>query len=388
MLRSAILLTAFMLGGTACSDDAQSGEPAGDSAADIASNDGGRIAADGADDASTVVAEPAPNLTPRQSHSATLLADGRLLVVGGWSGSAAARQSWIYDPLRNGWIQANDLPGSHLLHTATLLTDGRVLVAGGRATLAGAALASTAIFDPSDGSWLAGGDLVEARLAHGAALIATGVEAGKVLVFGGVAAEASATVEIFDPATSSSTLLSGVTLTTARSGPGVGLLAQGRILIAGGAGQDTADIFDPTTLAVAAAGNKMSAIRQRPSVVVLSDGSVLVANGNSETTSADLFDPSTDTFSPTLGPTLSARASNAFARSATGEALLIGGSDGAVLASVERYDPNTGLFSEATPLTIGLAALTATRLGDGRLLLVGGQDRAGFISGTSLFYIP
>ncbi len=72
---------------------------------------------------------------PRAGHTATLVADGRVLVVGGGRGFDAdteVAEAELWDPQTGTWTT---LPGPHaprIGHTATLLQDGRVLVAGGR----------------------------------------------------------------------------------------------------------------------------------------------------------------------------------------------------------------------------------------------------------------
>jgi hypothetical protein len=64
-------------------------------------------------------------LEGRKFHAATLMPDGRVLVVGDDSAE-------LYDPATNTWSTAGELNLPRFdLHTATLLGDGRVLVVGG-----------------------------------------------------------------------------------------------------------------------------------------------------------------------------------------------------------------------------------------------------------------
>src|SRR5690349_19520960 len=73
--------------------------------------------------------------TARIRHTATLLADGRVLVAGGESGNdntwKAGETAEVWDPKTGAWTSAGKLVERRYDHSATLLADGRVLVAGG-----------------------------------------------------------------------------------------------------------------------------------------------------------------------------------------------------------------------------------------------------------------
>lgn len=120
-----------------------------------------------------------------EAHTATLLADGRVLVVGDSSSVD------VYDPSAGEWSTTGSMSEERLEHTATLLSDGRVLVAGG---IAGRRdLDSAEVYDPSTGQWSSTGDMSEKRQSHKAVLLGD----GKVLVLG------RNTAEIYDPSTGS-----------------------------------------------------------------------------------------------------------------------------------------------------------------------------------------
>ena len=91
--------------------------------------------------------------TIRFSHTATLLKDGRVLVVGYHSGE-------LYDPDADTWSSAGKMSRSRgRSHTATLLEDGRVLIVGGAQITTDVnefekvvkVLASAEIYDPAKG---------------------------------------------------------------------------------------------------------------------------------------------------------------------------------------------------------------------------------------------
>jgi hypothetical protein len=69
-----------------------------------------------------------PMAQGRQSHTATLLEDGRVLVAGGADGEPSAE---IFDPTRKVFLPAGPMSAPRSLHGAALLSDGRVLIYGG-----------------------------------------------------------------------------------------------------------------------------------------------------------------------------------------------------------------------------------------------------------------
>ncbi|MBI5243897.1 MAG: fibronectin type III domain-containing protein [Elusimicrobia bacterium] len=120
----------------------------------------------------------------RASHTATLLPDGRILVVGGCTGlncGAIRADAELYNPVANAWTAAaNQMPEGHQSHTATLLPNGTVLIAGGQDS-ANTVSAKCYIFNPADNTFTATGNLNQARTAHSATLLYN----GKVFVAGG-----------------------------------------------------------------------------------------------------------------------------------------------------------------------------------------------------------
>jgi len=118
-------------------------------------------------------------VTPRDSHTATLLADGKVLVASGLLGLLASAE--LYDPASGTWTKTGSLANARQSHTATLLANGKVLVAGGFSNIGGD-LASAELYDPASGTWTETGSLANARYDHTGTLLAD----GKVLVAGGL----------------------------------------------------------------------------------------------------------------------------------------------------------------------------------------------------------
>ena len=130
----------------------------------------------------------------RADHTATLLADGRVLVAGGYSPPADLATAEIYDPATGVWTPTGNLTMAREGAQAALLPNGQVLVAGGDF-----GTASAELYDPATGMWTATDSLNVGRWSFTMALLAT----GKVLAAAGLngTATALASAELYDPGT-------------------------------------------------------------------------------------------------------------------------------------------------------------------------------------------
>ncbi|MEO0422568.1 MAG: kelch repeat-containing protein [Pseudomonadota bacterium] len=229
----------------------------------------------------------------RFDHTATLLIDGRVLAVGGDELSMDCECTTflgdvdLYDPNTNAWQSIQALGTPRFGHTATRLADGRVLVSGGYGgvpdTLAdtGSALASAEIFDPASETWSDAEPMTTARVNHTAVMLSS----GRVLIVGG---EADGTtllsVEIYDPGTD--TWSSAASLSEARQQHAAALLRNGDVLVVGGFnnvssalfGVETAERYDPTLDAWTSVGS-FTTPRQGFILERLADGRVLLNGG-------------------------------------------------------------------------------------------------------------
>jgi len=235
----------------------------------------------------------------RRHATVTKLLDGRVLIAGGNSagspGSAAYNTAYLYDPSTETFTQTpGNMVVGRTLHTATLLPNGKVLIVGGWAP---GNLASAELFDPLSGTFSATDSMDLARSQHAA----TRLQDGRVLISGGYDAtldDATNTAEIYNPATGLFTP-SG-TLVAKRNTHTATLLNNGKVLLAGGVGAlpliATAEIFDPAAGTFAATVNTMAVPRAAHSATLLSSGRVLIFGGDATTTSKETFDPVTGTF--------------------------------------------------------------------------------------------
>lgn len=138
----------------------------------------------------------------RVSHTATLLRDGRVLIVGG-RGDKVNAVAEIFDPKTRRFTETGTLITARYKHTAGLLADGRVLIAGGSDERDWSGnLNSAEIYDPKRGTFSAAPALNESRFKLPEDAVQ--LPSGNLLIAGG-----SKGVEIFDPASGSFGLASG-----------------------------------------------------------------------------------------------------------------------------------------------------------------------------------
>ncbi len=169
----------------------------------------------------------------RDHHTATLLQDGRVLVVGGGGeGYASQTSAELYDPANGSFSRTGSLKTGRWLHTATLLPDGRVLVAGGRSPK-DTTYASAELYNPGTGRFTSTGSMKASRQQQTATLLPD----GRVLIAGGLQQSAStwdqlSSTELYDPGTGA--FSPAGSMGDARAHGTATLLGDGRVLIAGG----------------------------------------------------------------------------------------------------------------------------------------------------------
>jgi hypothetical protein len=333
---------------------------------------------------------------PRARHTATLLPDGRVAIIGGVGTSGGLATAEIYDPATGSTSSLpSPLPAPLSEHTATLLDDGTVLIAGGRSG-SGQPLASALLFDPASLQFRPLPAMTSARTGHSSTLLGD----GRVLLAGGDGgAGPLASMEIFDPAAGA--FVAAGPLLTARYGHAAVLLSDGRVLFAGGRGAvgplRAAEIWDPGTGTSTPAAS-LGAARARPAATRLLDDTVLVVGGESTQGealgSAERYDAAADTF-VTLSVSLGeARSAATAVRLADSGKVLVAGGTGAVVpaASLELYDPVTQTFSVVGAPSPRRTAIASTFLAapmTGVAILWGGADASGAaVASAEAFHYP
>jgi len=186
----------------------------------------------------------------RGGHASAVVADGEVLVVGGWISSRTyTATAELIDADAGTVTQLPDLPWAADALDAVTLQDGRVLVTGGQIA-AGIPTAEAAIYDPTTGQWVSVDPMRTARLKHFSVVLGD----GRVLVMGGDIGNESitATTEIFDPATLTFTFGPDMGEPRYKFPGGALALNDNRVLIAGGGrSAEIVDIESGTTSVVA-----------------------------------------------------------------------------------------------------------------------------------------
>ena len=312
----------------------------------------------------------------RQSHAATLLSTGNVLITGGLGGGDSAE---LFDAFSESFTVTGGMTTVRREHTATALADGRVLVAGG------VGVGATAeIYDQETETFSALSGMTSSRSGHTATLLSD----GRVLIVGGLGQGgiALSTAEAFDPITN--TFASVGSMAMARSEHTATMLSDGRVLITGGMDQSGGalsgvEVYDPSTGIFTSAGNMIFA-RAEHTATMLSDGRILIAGGVEAGATAELYDTSTQTFTSTSDMVVS-RSGHTATLTRSGHVLLVGGSGGG--SSAEAFDPITLSFDTVGALTASRELHTATLLVSGQVLIAGG---IGILSSTEIFatFVP
>jgi hypothetical protein len=310
----------------------------------------------------------------RRGHTATVLSDGRVLIVGGLDASGPLAAAEIFDPAQKTFSSAGNLVNARYGHTATLLTSGRVLIAGGQD--ASGALASTEIFDPADtnGFRLLAATMGAARAGH----TATVRNDGTVLLAGG---DTAGTAEIFDPATESfyAPLLP---MMNPRSGHTATPLADDNLFLVGG-GTASIELFNGASNSFSLWPNGLSQIRSGHASIPTPDGKLLVIGGDVSGT-FESFDPTTGSSLLSLGLGTPSTTANLLANN---QILVLGpGVSG-------LFDETTAQLSPLVDTNASLLQLsghTATELptANKQILVAGGIDTSNNLLSSATLYNP
>jgi N-acetylneuraminic acid mutarotase len=303
---------------------------------------------------------------------------------------ASAPAAWLWlDSSRPSPIAAGAgaTPGSQQRSPAP---GGSVVPSGGPGASIAAGASNAASSGPSpklvygDGTWAAAESLPHAEWGAGSAVL----HDGRVLVAGGTfgssSNSATDSVTIFDPATGHWS--AATHMLQPRAYPMAVALADGSVLVAGGSRDlqplDTAERYYQDGTWVAA--GRLNVPRTQGTLTLLADGRVLAVGGGTEgspgwasTASAETFDPKTGLWSP-AAPMSVSRAFQTATLLGNGDVLVAGGATtyngtrGTVTNTAEVYTPRSNSWRSASPMSVARYAHAAALLPDGRVLAAGG----------------
>ena len=245
--------------------------------------------------------------TARYDHTATLLPSGEVLVTGGLgvNGNYTSLSSAeLYDPKKGRWTVTGSMSFGRTGFTATLLANGQVLVAGGSDYFV-SCYATAELYNPATGQWTFTGSMSQPRCLHSATLLPN----GNVLVSGGTISlydysrPTVSGAEIYNPDTGTWTPTGS--LNTSRADAATLLLQNGQVLSAGGynnTGNDnpntyltSAEIYDSSTGTWSFTTSMSPGAGLPTTPVLLTNGDMLIAND------AQFYNPNTATWDAT-GP--------------------------------------------------------------------------------------
>jgi hypothetical protein len=349
--------------------------------------------------------------TARSGHTATLLPNGLVLIVGGQGSDASALASAeLYDPATGRLQPTGSLHEARTMHSATLLLNGKVLIAGGGKTVEvpnpfGASLppalsccdpvVSAELYDPATGTFNPAGTMHVSRfpgmtgtlLADGRVLFAGGHD-------GGSERSAIASAELYDP--SNGTYTATGSMATARYGHTATLLNDSEVLVAGGQGPNggnlvSAELYDPASGSFHPTGALHGADAFHTATLLANGWVLIVGDADSDNLShGELYVPDPSGNGAAAAFSDAGTTAGRFGATATlladGRVLIVGGRLGGNVATAVLFDPATKTFASTGSLAVPRFGQTATLLPDGRVLIVGGLDDGDYpIDAVELF---
>ena len=341
----------------------------------------------------------------RSNHTATTLADGQVLVTGGWGvpaynpGNIPAQVlnvAEIYNPATGTWTLTGSLKTAREYHTATLLPNGKVLVAGG--DNGSIYLASVELYDPVSRTWSEVGSLITPRAEHTASPLANGT----ILMAGGRngqyinVAMSYDNAEVFDPQVFQSKPVPNLTTPRVHHTAVHG----GQVVIVMGGYDDFGNLLSSFEAYDGDLGVWVPQGASDPqctrthayhtgTLMPSNNGSIMWAGGND-----GVDDRSTENLMITDWYIDSkflydGRRGHSATLLRNGKVMVAGGWNKATsdyLFTTEVYDPQSKTWNYGNFLSTPRACHTATLLANGEILLVGGFNATSDYLGAELYY--
>jgi N-acetylneuraminic acid mutarotase len=329
-------------------------------------------------------------LATRKSHTATLLQNGKLLVVGGYGSNGPLSTAELYDPATGSWSATGSMYKARHAHSTTLLPDGKLLVAGGIGI--NGTLKDAEIFDPTTGLWTQTQSMAFGSAVHAGVLLGS----GKVLMTGGLISETHtfhSRSELYNPA-NGIWVMTGP-MSAPRASHVATVLQNGNVLISGGNqggfAYGLAQLYNVSTGSWENAGS-MNNARWEHAAVLLPDGKVFVVGGvlenhiNNATSSAEAYDPNTSTWTPrsAMGTAIASPTATLLSN---GSVLVAGGRNSFGSVSLAKiYYPSINQWYSVASMASSRCNHTSTSLSDGKVLIAGGTSSGNAILSSVEIY--
>jgi len=250
------------------------------------------------------------------------------------------------------------------------------------------------------------GSMHEARLGHTATLLNNGT----VLVAGGTTStgQPTSTAEIFDPQTGTwhyTGIGRQITMTIARTSHTATKLSDGRVLLASGYAYSqpnsgvggttpiptsTAELFDPATETFTSTGS-LSTPHTGAQALLLNDGRVMVVGGRylvgvpSGAIPSEIYNPNSGAWSADVPSLPTGAILQVAALLDSGDVLVADGYDGELVSAAALYSPGTHTLRTMTDLLATRGGAATAVLPNGQVLILGGFDNSSTLSSTELY---
>jgi hypothetical protein len=331
----------------------------------------------------------------RYNHTATLLNDGKVIVIGGTEdGKNSLNSAEVFDPKEESWTPVPDMAHPRMRHTATILDSGRVLIAGGylgngygypslfkHFNGSGNISHSTCeIFDPGENAFEPAQPINIGRFWHRAVKL----QNGQVLVMGGlnVSQGALSSCELYNPLTGQWSQAASLNLARARFT--ATLLQNGSVLITGGHSGKGKAPFSSCELYLPVEDkwievSPMNKARGYHSGILMAHGKVMVSGGFSgpgqpDWKDSEIFNSESGTWTD-AGEMSLPRHNHESSLIPTGEVVIFSGSNcqtGGAHSGIEYYDSKEELWRDTNIVMLGVKWAMATTLENGQVLITGG----------------
>jgi len=297
-------------------------------------------------------------------------------------------------PRFNVFVRAGRLKDIRFRYSGTLLPDGNILIAGGTSNSSDFnRITSIVIYDTKSSKFIKSGNMKEARYDHTATLL----KDNRILLTGGYGESGELnSAEVYNYKTKKSYKLPNMKY--GRHEHAATMLSNGRVFIIGGhqdkyyygdrqkTETESAEIFNPITNTFITTPKSNFLYDRYPLLVTLRNGKVFIAGGRKLRAQydnqyyAEIYDPKKNSFT-VIGKMIQPHQYGTVTLLKDDKVLLTGGliSQNTVSKYAEIYDPLKNKFISTEELNVNRYFHTATLLPDGKVLIAGGKSKDDYL---------